>query len=155
HRGGVRPGTGDNLPSRAANVLLTHASASFRIAKVKAAAPREESSGAGAPRGSSWTVESPGTLLIILATINFLNYVDRYVIAGMAPLIEKEFGLSGMATGSLQTAFMIVHSMASIPLGYLADRILRKRLIAVGVGIWSLATAVAGVAASYLQLLAA
>src|SRR5439155_8928235 len=57
--------------------------------------------------------------------------------------------------GLLQSAFMIVHSIASIPLGVLADRYLRKRLIAIGVGLWSLATAVAGFAGSFAQIFVA
>jgi MFS transporter, Spinster family, sphingosine-1-phosphate transporter len=106
-------------------------------------------------RGS---IASPRALLIILALINFLNYVDRFVISALIPFLEdpvKGLGLDGAQIGRLQTAFMIVHSVASVPLGYLADRWLRKRLISAGVGLWSVATAAAAFATTYAQLFVA
>jgi MFS family permease len=102
-----------------------------------------------APR---WEMVTPGALLTILALINFLNYVDRTVIGGLVPFLkdrENGLGLTSSQVGLLQSAFMIVHSIASIPLGYLADRYLRKRLIAIGVGVWSIATAAAGFTRSF------
>jgi MFS family permease len=50
---------------------------------------------------------------------------------------------------------MIVHSVASIPLGILADRWLRPRVVAIGVGLWSVATAAAGLARGYAELFVA
>ena len=101
-----------------------------------------------------WTIESPTALLVILALMNFVNYADRQLIAPLAPLLELPaaeggLGLSRTQIGLLFTAFMLVHSVASIPLGVLADRYMRKRLIAVGVGLWSLATAFAGFATTF------
>jgi MFS family permease len=107
---------------------------------------------------SRWTIVSPTSLLIILALINFLNYVDRYVIGALVPFLkdpELGLGLSSAQIGWLSTAFMVVHSVASIPLGYLADRWMRKRLIAAGVGLWSIATALAGLAQTFGQIFVA
>lgn len=109
---------------------------------------------------ASGVIESPVSILIILATINFLNYADRQVMAPLVSLVELPKSLGGLGltdteSGLLQTAFMVVHAVTSIPLGVLADRLLRKRLIAVGVGVWSLATAGAGFARSFLQLFGA
>jgi MFS transporter, Spinster family, sphingosine-1-phosphate transporter len=109
-------------------------------------------------KGPRWEIVTPGALLTILALINFLNYVDRTVIGGLVPFLkdhENGLGLSSSQVGLLQSAFMIVHSIASIPLGYLADRYLRKRLISIGVGVWSVATAVAGFAQSFGSMFAA
>lgn len=55
----------------------------------------------------------------------------------------------------LGTAFMIVHSIASVPLGILADRWIRKNIISIGVIIWSAATFVSGFVQNFYQLLAA
>jgi MFS family permease len=104
---------------------------------------------------SRWEIVSPGALLAILALINFLNYVDRTVIGGIAPYLHDDLRLSHREIGFLQSAFTIVHSIASIPLGYLADRVLRKRLIAIGVAVWSFATAAAGLARSFGHLFVA
>jgi MFS transporter, Spinster family, sphingosine-1-phosphate transporter len=108
----------------------------------------------------SWKLSSPIAILVVLALINFLNYVDRMVLAPLVPLLkapveEGGLGLSSDKIGLLQLAFMLVHSLASIPLGLLADRYLRKRLIAIGVGVWSVATAAAGLANSFAQLFVA
>jgi MFS transporter, Spinster family, sphingosine-1-phosphate transporter len=98
---------------------------------------------------------SPTALLVILALINFLNYVDRYVVAAVAEALHKEMGFSNAQIGLLGTAFTLVHSIASVPLGYLADRWARKYLIAGGVALWSLATAAAGMAGSFKQMFVA
>ncbi len=50
---------------------------------------------------------------------------------------------------------MIVHSAASVPLGILADRWIRKRIISFGVLIWSIATFLSGLVQNFHQLLAA
>jgi MFS family permease len=93
-------------------------------------------------------IRSPGAILFILTFINFINYVDRQIIAPLVPLLVKPVSEGGLGldegqAGLLQAAFMVVHSVASIPLGVAADRFLRTRLIAIGVGVWSIATAVA------------
>ena len=100
---------------------------------------------------------SPTATLVVLTLINFFNYVDRQVLGPLIPFLEKPvadggLGLSGTEVGLLHTAFMIVHSVASIPLGILADRWLRPRVVAIGVGLWSVATAAAGLARGYGEL---
>ncbi len=50
---------------------------------------------------------------------------------------------------------MIVHSAASVPLGILADRWIRKRIISFGVLVWSIATFLSGLVQNFHQLLAA
>jgi len=110
------------------------------------------------PRAGGWRITSPVTILIILSLINFLNYVDRQVLAGLVPHLrdpDTGLGLDDGQLGLLQSAFMVVHSIASIPLGVVADRVLRTRLIALGVGLWSIATAAAGFARNFGQLFVA
>jgi len=118
---------------------------------VTIAAPRDPA----APQ--RFSIVSPSATLVVLTLINFLNYVDRQILAPLIPFLQAApsdggLGLSGTQAGLLHTAFMIVHSIASIPLGILADRWLRPRVIAIGVGLWSIATAAAGFARSYPQL---
>ena len=48
---------------------------------------------------------------------------------------------------------MIVHATGSVPLGILADKWIRKRIIAIGVSIWSIATFLTGLSYSFTQLL--
>jgi MFS family permease len=92
-------------------------------------------------------------MLITLALINFFNYVDRQVVFPLFPLIKEEFQVSDFELGLLGTVFMLVHSVASLPLGYLADRIERPRLIAAGVFLWSIMTLLCGFAPAFVVLL--
>jgi MFS family permease len=84
--------------------------------------------------------------------INFLNYMDRYVGAVVAPLVKKEFGLSDTEIGLLGSAFLLVYAIAALPFGYWADRGIRKTVIGIGVLIWSLATLFTGFSRNFLQL---
>lgn len=104
-------------------------------------------------------IQSPYAILGILTFINFLNYVDRQIVGGLVPHLRQSvddggLGLTDTQAGLLALAFMVVHSIASIPLGILADRVSRRKLIAAGVALWSLATAAAGLARSFGQLFA-
>src|SRR6266478_7593280 len=91
-------------------------------------------------------------VLAVMVGINFLNYLDRWVASAAAPLIQKEFHINDSQVGLLGTAFLLVYAVAALPFGYWGDRGVRRTVIGVGVTIWSLATLVSGVAASYIQL---
>jgi len=84
--------------------------------------------------------------------INLLNYLDRYVAASVAPMVQKELHLTDSEIGLFGTAFLLVYAIAALPFGYWADRGIRKNVIAVGVAIWSLATFFTGFARTYAQL---
>jgi MFS transporter, Spinster family, sphingosine-1-phosphate transporter len=84
--------------------------------------------------------------------INFLNYMDRWVAAAAAPLIQKEFNLSDALIGLLASAFLLVYAVAALPFGYWADRGVRKTVVGIGVTIWSLATLFTGFARNFFQL---
>jgi MFS family permease len=84
--------------------------------------------------------------------INFLNYMDRYVAAVAAPLIQKEFHLSNADIGFLASAFLLVYAVAALPFGYWADRGVRRAVVGIGVTIWSLATLFTGFARNFFQL---
>jgi len=92
-------------------------------------------------------------MLWTLALINFFNYVDRQIVFPLFPLIKDEFLVSDLELGMLGTVFMLVHSLASLPLGYLADRVPRPRLIAFGVFFWSIMTLLCGFAPAFIVLL--
>ena len=95
--------------------------------------------------------------LVILTLINLLNYVDRYVIAALVETLKTKAGLSLTDTeaGLLPMAFIVVYMITSGIFGSISDRRSRPRLIAFGVAVWSLATAVGGFAAGFVSLLAA
>src|SRR5271169_1142219 len=94
-------------------------------------------------------------VLIILMLVNFVNYVDRQVIFSLFPAIRQDFGLRYEQLGYLATAFTVVLSLSTFPLGMLADRFSRRSVISTGVLFWSGATFFSGLAGSFRTLLAA
>ncbi|HET9781253.1 MAG TPA: MFS transporter [Candidatus Dormibacteraeota bacterium] len=91
-------------------------------------------------------------VLAVMVGINFLNYMDRYVAASVAPSIQRELHVSDAAIGFLGTAFLLVYALAAVPFGIWGDRGPRKSVIGVGVAIWSVATLLTGFARNYAQL---
>ncbi|HEY6066439.1 MAG TPA: MFS transporter [Thermoanaerobaculia bacterium] len=94
--------------------------------------------------------------LVVLTLINLFNYLDRYVVASLVESLKKsELALSDAQAGSLMTGFVIVYMLTSPIFGSLGDRRKRPPLLALGVGVWSLATALGGLARSFWGLFAA
>ncbi len=90
----------------------------------------------------------------VLTSINLLNYLDRYVVSAIVPDLKSALGLTDTALGGLMSAFMLVYMLTAPAFGSWGDRGSRTRPIALGVLVWSLATALSGLAQSYAQLLA-
>jgi MFS transporter, Spinster family, sphingosine-1-phosphate transporter len=94
-----------------------------------------------------------GRALVVLALINLFNYLDRFVVSALVESLKRsELALSDTQAGLLMTGFVIVYMLASPVFGVLGDRGRRPRLVAVGVLLWSLATAAAGFARSFVTL---
>lgn len=96
-----------------------------------------------------------GRALAILAGINLLNYMDRFVVSALAESLRGALQLSDAELGLLVTGFLLVYMIASPLFGAAGDRGPRPRLIAMGVFLWSLATALAGFASGFGALFAA
>jgi predicted MFS family arabinose efflux permease len=98
-------------------------------------------------------VSVPTRLLLFLSGINLLNYIDRQVLYAVFPPIQAELGLTDTELGLLASAFMWVYLSTAPVFGFWADRSNRPRLIGLGVGLWSVATAFSGLVRSYRELL--
>ena len=94
----------------------------------------------------------PVYLMVVLTTINFLNYIDQRLLSAVLESIKAEWTLSDTQGGLLGSAFVIAYTVAA-PIGYLGDRLSRKNLIAGGVLLWSLATIAGSMARTYEELL--
>jgi MFS family permease len=91
-------------------------------------------------------------VLILLALINFMNYLDRQVMFALYPYVQEDLGFTDFELGLLAPAFLIVHSLFSIPGGVLADRWFKRKVIALGVGLWSLATLLGAIARGFVDM---
>ena len=91
--------------------------------------------------------------LAIVTLLNFVNYIDRYILAAVLPRIKTDLVLSDFQLGMLANAFLVTYFATSPFFGRLGDRGSRTRLMAAGVGAWSLATAGAGLVRTFGQMI--
>jgi MFS family permease len=92
-----------------------------------------------------------GTVLLLLA-LNLLNYLDRYILPGAQPLVQKEFHSTDQQMGALTTALFLFYMFAAPASGWLGDWFRRKPLIITGAILWSLATLGTAFVHSYWSL---
>ena len=95
---------------------------------------------------------SPWYAIIILFAINTVNFFDRLVIGAVGEPIRKEFELGDASLGLLSTAFVLIYAVTGIPLGRMADRFSRVKLLTGGVLVWSGVTIASGLARAYWQI---
>jgi MFS family permease len=96
---------------------------------------------------------SAWVLLGVMTGLNVLNFVDRQLIASLAPLLIADLGLTRSQIGLLVGfAFVVFYTLVGMALGVAADRWSRRTIIAWGLGLWSVMTALSGAARSFLHL---
>lgn len=92
--------------------------------------------------------------LFVLTAIFSVHYVDRSVMSVVIEPIKAEFGASDAAMGILTgLAHSTALSIMVLPMGWLADRVNRVRLVSAVAIVWSLLTALGFWASSYTSLL--
>lgn len=99
------------------------------------------------PSGYKWYA------LGLLTAINTVNFIDRNVIFALFEPIKRELALTDVQLGWLGSAYIIVLSLAALPLGILSDLKSRRMVIAAGVTMWGVFTGLSGLARHYWQLL--
>jgi len=94
--------------------------------------------------------------LALLTCVYVFNYIDRKIIFIVQEPIKLEFGLSdtqlGLLTGFM---FMVFYVAFGIPFARWADKGVRRSVIAVALGAWSVMTVLCGMAQTYTHLLLA
>lgn len=96
---------------------------------------------------------SAWALLFFLTALNILNFVDRMIIASVAPLLIQDLHLSRAQIGLLTGfGFVFFYTLVGLFLGMAADRFKRLPLIGAGLILWSAMTAVSGWARSFIAL---
>lgn len=108
----------------------------------------------GAP--STHTTESTayGWYVVGILTVAYVfSYMDRSILTLLVEPIRADLGINDTQLSLLHGfAFAVFYATLGIPMGRLADRSSRVRLIVVGVGVWSLFTAACGLARNFLEL---
>jgi len=102
---------------------------------------------AGAGLGGWFAV---GVLLAAYA----VSFLDRQILTLLVQPIKLDLGITDTEIGVLQgPAFGLFYATMGLPLGWLADRVHRVRLMAIAIVFWSAMTFASGFATEYWQLL--
>lgn len=97
-------------------------------------------------------ISYPMYVFWIMFAISFLNYLDRNVLTGAANVVAHELGFGVDGIGYLASAFLIVYTLFTIPMGIWADRAKRKNVVMFCVAIWSVITAFTALAFNFASL---
>lgn len=94
-----------------------------------------------------------GIFLLVLFLVGTSNYVDRNIIGVLLEPIKKEFQVSDTMLGLLSgISFALFYATLGIPVARWADRGDRRFIITISLTVWSLMTALCGMAQSFWQL---
>ena len=94
-------------------------------------------------------------VLGILFCVNVLNLIDRQAVYILFPLLKADLQLTDTQLGALGALpFALFYSFMGIPLGWLADRWHRVRLITIGLTVWSGFTTLCGAMRGFWSLFA-
>jgi MFS family permease len=89
--------------------------------------------------------------MFLLATI---NYVDRVALSVSSTPIAEEFGISKIELGYLFSSFLWLYVVCLVPMGMIVDKLGTRVVNAAGIGLWSVATALTGLASGFSMLIA-
>lgn len=91
--------------------------------------------------------------LAILVVVYTFNFVDRQILSILLPAIKEEFVIDDWVLGFLAgPAFALFYATLGVPIALLGDRYSRRNLIAVAVAVWSVMTALSGLASNIFYL---
>ncbi|HEV8718729.1 MAG TPA: MFS transporter [Candidatus Binatia bacterium] len=92
-------------------------------------------------------------VLGVLFCVNVLNLADRQVVYILFPLLKADLQFTDTQLGALGALpFALFYSFMGVPLGWVADRWHRIRLITLGLTAWSGLTTLSGMARGFWSL---
>src|SRR6187551_2685112 len=102
---------------------------------------------AARPARGAWLV------LAILCFVYVLNFLDRQLLSILAKPIQDDLGVTDGQLGLIGGLyFALFYCVLAIPVGWLADRTNRVKVLSFACALWSAATAACGMASNYPQL---
>lgn len=97
-----------------------------------------------------------GLVLGMLCFVYVLNFLDRQLISILAKPIQDSLQITDSQLGRITGLyFALFYCSIAIPVGWLADRTNRMKVLSIACALWSAATAACGLAGSYSQLVVA
>ncbi len=81
---------------------------------------------------SNWRPPSYRTLLFISCGVAFSGYLGSYMRLPVIPLYARSIGADTVQIGIINSAFLLIAGIMSLPLGILSDRFGRKLFASLG-----------------------
>jgi MFS family permease len=95
-------------------------------------------------------------VMLILCGLQFVSNMERQILGLMVEPLRRDFHILDIDVALLQGfAFALFYAIVAIPIGWLADRWRRNRIIMLGMTLWVLSTIGCMVAQSYSMLFCA
>ncbi|HMN44385.1 MAG TPA: MFS transporter [Povalibacter sp.] len=115
-----------------------------------------EPHGTTTPSGSTQPYPTPRQawyMVFVLMIFYVFSFIDRQIISLLVEPIKRDMQITDTQIGLLQGfSFALFYCFLGVPIGWLADRKNRKKIIAVGVVVWSLMSTLCGFAKNFGQL---
>ena len=115
----------------------------------------DQNSPASQPHDAPTEVGGPYAyyVLAVLFVVYVFNFIDRQILSILLQPIKEDLQVSDTAMGFLTGfAFAVFYAIAGLPLARVADRWVRRSLIALSLATWSLMTAASGLARNFTDL---
>jgi len=90
---------------------------------------------------------------VVLSLVAMVDGIDRGILPGVLTKVQDDLGFSDTRAGFLGTVFILTGFLVMLPAGYLADRYMRTRIIAVVLASWGAMSAINATVRSYWQFL--
>jgi predicted MFS family arabinose efflux permease len=104
--------------------------------------------------GSKEATRYRSYLLAVLTVVLAFTFLERFALGVVLQDLKAEFELNDTQLGALGgIAFALFYSVMGIPIARWADRGNRVTIISITLALWSVAVALCGAAASFIQLL--
>ncbi len=107
------------------------------------------------------TIEAPAPFsawfaVAVLVGVTIFSFVDRQILAVVASPLRESLGLTDLQLGALQgLGLALFAAIATYPIAWLADRFDRRLILALGIAVWSVATAACAFQTTFEGLLVA
>jgi len=106
------------------------------------------------PAALPWPRPGIAWYAVVILVIAFIfSFIDRIIIAMLVEPLKQDLGLTDTQLGLLQgLAFAVFYATVGLPIGRWADRYSRRAIIGWGIFLWSIMTAVCGLARNFWEL---
>ena len=110
------------------------------------------------PKEATVTAQQPTRTRFVIMALLFvsvvINYLDRANLSIAAPLLGKDLAIDSVRMGLVFSAFGWSYVLCQVPGGWLVDRVHPRKLYAILIALWSVATALLGISEGLAMLFA-